>query len=50
MEDASRTYPADRCPAITVDEILDLDSREVPPEVRGDSWRDLGTELVTAER
>ncbi|MDM7927911.1 aromatic ring-hydroxylating oxygenase subunit alpha [Blastomonas fulva] len=50
MEDASRTYPADRCPAITVDEILDLDSRTVPDEVRGDSWRDLGTEPVTAER
>lgn len=50
MEDASRSYPADRCPSISVDEILDMDSRPVPPEVREDSWRDLGTDAISAER
>ena len=50
MDDASRSPAADRCPAITVDDILDMDSRPVPREVREDSWRDLGTDCVTADR
>lgn len=47
---ATSPHPDDRCPDITVDDILDQDSRPVPPEVRDDEWRDLGIDAIAAER
>lgn len=50
MNDPRPPQRDDRCPSISVDEILDLDTKEVPCEVREDSWRDIGTAPVSASR
>lgn len=40
----------DRCPGITVDEILDMDTKPVPDTIREDVYRDLGHAPITADR
>ena len=40
----------DRCPGISVDDILDMDTRPVPETIREDTYRDLGDAPITADR
>lgn len=50
MADIDRKIPADRCPGESTDDILARDSRRVPDTILVDSWRDLGTSSITADR
>lgn len=50
MADIDTKIPADRCPGESTDDILARDSRRVPDTILVDSWRDLGTSSITADR
>ena len=46
----SEADPQLRCPGPGVDDLLALETRPVPPGVLADSWRDLGTAPIAADR
>lgn len=49
MADSDPAFGA-RCPGPGVAELLAAETRAVPPLIAEDSWRDLGTEAVAADR
>lgn len=46
----SEADPQFRCPGPGVAELLAAETRPVPPGVLADSWRDLGTDAIAADR
>jgi nitrite reductase/ring-hydroxylating ferredoxin subunit len=50
MADLDSKILHDRCPGPGVDDYLDAETIVVPDTVRADSWRDLGTAAIAADR
>ena len=50
MADIEPKITGNRCPGESVQDILEGDSRAVPPSIMEDSWRDLGTAALAADR
>ena len=46
----SEADPQLRCPGPGVAELFAAETRVVPPGVLADSWRDLGTDAIAADR